>query len=111
MKLIAMKFWEKQAELFTKRGINWYVNSVVVRQEESLEVTCYVYLLNCCKEYWFSMLSVLENFFVTMKLQNLGIKKPFLRGCSRLLSQQYAGIIPTRARTSQGNRTREVRSL
>ena len=51
------------------------MNSVVVRQEESLEVTCYVYLLNCCKEDWFSVLSVLENFFVTMKLQNLGIKK------------------------------------
>ena len=41
------------------------MNSVVVRQEESLEVTCYVYLLNCCKEDWFSVLSVLENFFVT----------------------------------------------
>ena len=52
------------------------MNSVVVRQEESLEVTCYVYLLNCCKEDWLSVLSVLESFFVTMKLQNLGIKKP-----------------------------------
>ena len=39
MKFIAMKFWEKQAEFFLKREINWHVSSVVVRQEESLEVT------------------------------------------------------------------------
>ena len=39
MKFIAMKFWEKQAECFLKREINWHVSSVVVRQEESLEVT------------------------------------------------------------------------
>ena len=39
MKFIAMKFWEEQAECFLKREINWHVSSVVVRQEESLEVT------------------------------------------------------------------------
>ena len=39
MKFIAMKFREKQAEWFAKRRINWHVSSVVVRQEESLEVT------------------------------------------------------------------------
>ena len=64
------------------------MNTVVVRQEESLEVTCYVYLLNYCKEDWFSVLSVLKNLFVTMNLQNPGVKEAFLRSCSRLLSQQ-----------------------
>ena len=39
MKFIAMKFREKQVEWFAKRRINWHVSSVVVRQEESLEVT------------------------------------------------------------------------
>ena len=39
MKFIAIKFREKQAEWFAKRRINWHVSSVVVRQEESLEVT------------------------------------------------------------------------
>ena len=64
-----------------------------MRQEESLEVTCYVHLLNSCKQDWFSVLSVLENLFVTIKLQNPGIKKAFLRsdeaGCyhnSKLVS-------------------------
>ena len=93
MKFIAMKFREKQAEWFPKREINWHVSSVVVRQEESLEVTWYVHLLNSCKQDWFSVLSVLENLFVTIKLQNPGIKKAFLRsdeaGCyhnSKLVS-------------------------
>ena len=79
MKFTAMKFREKQAEWFAKRGINWHVSSVVVRQEESLEVTCYVHLFNSCKQDWFSVLSVLENLFVTVKLQNPGIRKAFLR--------------------------------
>ena len=39
VKFIAMKFREKQAEWFPKREINWHVSSVVVRLEESLEVT------------------------------------------------------------------------
>ena len=39
MKFIAIKFREKQAEYFLKREINWHVSSVVLRQEESLEVT------------------------------------------------------------------------
>ena len=61
MKFIAMKFQEKQAECFLKREINWHVSSVVVRQD------------------WFSVLSVLENIFVTIKLRNSGTKKAFLR--------------------------------
>ena len=88
MKFIAMKFREKQAEWFAKRRINWHVSSVVVRQEESLEVTWYVHLLNSCKQDWLSVLSVLENLFVTIKLQNSGIIKAFLRsdeaGCYHL---------------------------
>ena len=93
MKFIAMTFQEKQAEWFAKREINWHVTSVVVRQEESLEVTWYVHLLNSCKQDWFSVLSVLENLFVTIKLRNSGIIKAFIRsdeaGCyhnSKLVS-------------------------
>ena len=45
------------------------------RQLGSLEVTCYVHLINSCKQDWFSVLLVPESLFVTMKLQNPGIKK------------------------------------
>ena len=73
------------------------MNSVVVRQEESLEVTCYVHLLNSCKQDRFLVLLVPENLFVTLKLQNPGIKKVLVRldepGCyhnSKLISSDIA---------------------
>ena len=78
IKFIAMKFREKLSEWFAKRGINWHMRSVVVRQEESLEVTCYVHLLNSCKQDWFSVLSVLGNFLCHYEVANPGIKKAFL---------------------------------
>ena len=69
------------------------MSSVVVGQEESLEVTCYVHVLDSCKQDWFSVLSVLENLFVTVKLQNQRVNRAFLRseeaGCyhsSKLVS-------------------------
>ena len=48
MKVTAVKFREKQAEWFAKRGINWHVSSVIMRRDESLEVTCYVHFVNSC---------------------------------------------------------------
>ena len=93
MKFTAMKFREKQAEWFAKRGINWHVSSVIMRREEGLEVTCYVHLLNNCRQDWFAVLSILENLLSTVKTSNPGIKKAYLRsdeaGCyhnSKLVS-------------------------
>ena len=79
IKFIAMKFREKLSEWFAKRGINWHMRSVVVRQEESLEVTCYAHLLNSCKQDWFSVLSVLGNFFCHYEIAKSWNKKAFLR--------------------------------
>ena len=100
----------KQAEWFAKRRINWHVSSVVVRQEESLEVTWYVHLLNSCKQDWLSVLSVLENLFVTIKLQNSGIIKAFIRSDEAGCYRNSKMVSSLRARISPGNRTREVRS-
>ena len=60
---------------------SWLGNKVhrYERQEESLKVTCYLHLINSCNYDWFSILSVPESLFVTMKLQNPGIKKASLR--------------------------------
>ena len=93
MKFTVMKFREKQAEWFAKRGINWHVSSVITRREESLEVTCYVHLLDSCRQDWFAVLSILENLLFTIKLRHPGIIKAYLRsdeaGCyhnSKLVS-------------------------
>jgi len=93
MKFTAMKFREKQAEWFAKRGINWHVSSVITRRDESLEVTCYVHLVNSCRQDWFAVLSILENLLSTIKQGNPAVKKVYLRsdeaGCyhnSKLVS-------------------------
>ena len=93
MKFMAMKFREKQSEWFAKRGINWHVSSIVLRQGENLEVTCYVHILNTCRQDWFAVLSILENLVLTIKSRHPGIKRAFLRsdeaGCyhnSKLVS-------------------------
>ena len=93
MKFTAMKFHEKQAEWFAKRGINWHVSSVIMRRDESLEVTCYVHLVNSCRQDWFAVLSILENLLSTIKQGNPEVTKVYLRsdeaGCyhnSKLVS-------------------------
>ena len=93
MKLTAMKFREKQAEWFAKRGITWHVSSVIMRREESLEVTCYVHLVNSCRQDCFAVLSILENLLSTIKQGNPEVTKVYLRsdeaGCyhnSKLVS-------------------------
>ena len=89
LKFTAMKFREKQAEWFTKRGINWDVSSVITKRDESLKV----HLVNSCRQYWFAVLSILENLLSTIKRGNPEVKKVYLRsdeaGCyhnSKLVS-------------------------
>ena len=91
MKFTAMKFRKKQAEWFAKRGINYHVSSVITKRDESLEVTCYVHLVNSCQQDWFAVLSILENH--TIKQGNPEVKNVYLRsdeaGCyhnSKLVS-------------------------
>ena len=55
------------------------MSSVVTRREESLEVTCYIHLLNNCRQDWFAVLSILENLLFPIKLRHPGIKKAYLR--------------------------------
>ena len=93
MKFTAMKFIEKQGEWFAKRGINWHVSSVIMRRDESLEVTCYVHFVNSCRQDWFAVLLILENLLSTIKQGNPEVTKVYLRsdeaGCyhnSKLVS-------------------------
>ena len=75
MKFTAIRFCEKQAEWFAKRGINWHVSSIIVRRDESLKVTCYVHLVNSCRQDWFAVLPILENLLSIIKQGNPEVKK------------------------------------
>ena len=50
-----------------------------MRQDESLEVTCYVHLVNNCRQDWFAVLSILENLLSTIKQGNPEVEKVYLR--------------------------------
>ncbi len=80
MKFTAMKFREKQADWFAKRGISWHVSSVVMKRDECPEVTCYVHLVNSCQQQdWFAVLSIMENLLSTLKSQNPATRKAYIR--------------------------------
>ena len=52
MKLIQLKYREKQSEWFRKRGINWHVSSVITSKAEDngLEIMSYVHLFESCAQ-------------------------------------------------------------
>ena len=79
MKFIPMKFREKQSEWYGKRGINWHISSVIIRQAERLKITSYAHLFNSCSQDWFSVLSILENLLSIIKGSNPGITKAYFR--------------------------------
>jgi hypothetical protein len=96
MKFEAMKFREKQSEWFAKRGMNWHISSVVLKEGKESHVSSYAHLLNSCKQDWFAVLSILENLFSTIKSSHPHITKAYLRsdeaGCyhnSELVSSLY----------------------
>jgi hypothetical protein len=49
MKFTQMRYWEKQSEWFSKRGMNWHICCVLSKPTDStgkLEVKSYVHLFN-----------------------------------------------------------------
>ena len=79
IKILQIKFREKQSEWFAKRGINWLICSVVARKGEKLEVSSYAYLFNSCSQDWFTVLSILENLMSVIKKSDPLITKAYLR--------------------------------
>ena len=94
MKFDAMKFREKQSEWFAKRGMNWHISSVVLKEGKESHVSSYAHLFNSCKQDWFAVLSI-ENPFLMIKSSHPATKT-YLRsdeaGCyhnSELVSSLY----------------------
>lgn len=61
------KVSRNQSEWFSKRGISWHVSSVITRQDEVLEVICYVHLLDNCHQGWYVVLVILENCLIAIR--------------------------------------------
>ena len=52
MKFLQIKYREKQSEWFGKRGINWHVSCVILKNiaDDSLQVQAYVHLFDSCAQ-------------------------------------------------------------
>ena len=76
-----MKFREKQAEWFGKRGLSWHISSVVFKDENSkeIEVQSYAHLFDSCTQDWYAVMSIVEDLLVKLKSSNPSISQVYLR--------------------------------
>lgn len=81
MKFTQIRFREKQSDWYGKRGMSWHVSSVVSTDipNSNVIVTSYVHLFDSCTQEWFSVISIIENLFTTIKSRLPNVRKAFLR--------------------------------
>ena len=102
MKLLPMRFRERQSQWFSKRGISWHFSAVVHKSDhpDCLVVSTsdhtihtHVVAIDSCKQDWFSVYCILEEVFVCVKESHQSVCRAILRSdnfgcylCSVLLS-------------------------
>jgi len=79
MKFTAMKFREKQAEWYGKKGMNWHISSSILKEGQKMQITSHAHLFNNCRQDWYAVLSILESLLVIIKTSHTGITKAYLR--------------------------------
>ena len=79
MKFLPIKYRESMTEFFGKRGLSWHVSSVITKSKEKYDVECFVHLLNSCTQNNYSVASILDGLFKTIKLEYPRISKAYLR--------------------------------
>ncbi|KAK3700601.1 hypothetical protein QZH41_010510 [Actinostola sp. cb2023] len=79
MKFTAMKFREKQAEWYGKKGMNWHISSSILKEGQKMQITSHAHLFNNCRQDWYAVLSILESLLVIIKTSHTSITKAYLR--------------------------------
>ena len=98
MNFLQMKYREKQREWFAKRGLSWHISSVISKDQETqkAKVLSYAHLLDSFCQYWYAVVSILENLFQNIKVNFPNVKQTFLSsdeaGCYRC-NQQHSKIL------------------
>ena len=61
IKFQQMRYREKQADCFGKRGLSWHISSVVFidKNSKELEVQSYPHLFDSCTQDWHAVTSIL----------------------------------------------------
>ena len=81
MKFLQLKFREKQANWFGKRGLSWHISTVITTNASngSLELKSYAHLLDSCQQDWYAVCSIIENTLEAVKKENPQITRVTLR--------------------------------
>ena len=79
MKFLPLKYRENMCEFFGKRGRSWHVSAVITRNDDRLEVECFVHIFNSCTQNNYAVASIYEHLLRTIKVEYPAITKAFLR--------------------------------
>ena len=81
MKFNQMKYREKQAEWYGKRGMSWHVSCIILKPTEGqdLEIVSYVHLLDSCTQDWYAVCAILTHLLTTVKAVRPCINTAYLR--------------------------------
>ena len=81
MKFNQMKYREKQAEWYGKRGMSWHVSCIILKPAEGrdLEIASYVHLLDSCAQDWYAVCAILTNLLTTAKAVRPCLNTAYLR--------------------------------
>lgn len=79
MKFLPIKYRESMSEFFGKRGLSWHISAVVTKKDGKFDVECFVHIFNSCTQNNYSVASVVDHLFKTIKSEYPTINKAHLR--------------------------------
>ena len=81
MKLLQLKYRERQFDWYGKRGLSWHISTVISfnASSGSLQLKSYAHLFDSCQQHWFAVCSIIENLLKAIKTENPEIESVYLR--------------------------------
>ena len=63
MKFLQIRYREKQADWFGKRGISWHISTVLTKNASTgkVELKSYAHIFDSCQQDWYAVCSIIEN--------------------------------------------------
>ena len=78
VKFLPLKYRETMCEFFGKRGLSWHISAVVTKKDSRIEVECFVHIFNFCTQNNYTVASIFEHLFQTIKAEYQSIRKAFV---------------------------------
>ena len=79
MKFLPLKYRENMSEFFGTRGISWHVSPVVTMNDGNCEVECFAHIFNSCIQNNYTIASIFDHLFRTIKIEYPLINIAYIR--------------------------------